>query len=434
MAQQVRNVDNIIIGVDAALSASGTIASLNTGEVGAFSPDGRRVVQAGAVAGLEINTADVTEYFLVKGGTTPLQISDVIKVSDTKEISVGLAAAATEQHDTIGYDGTSGSLEAINNNLYLVRMYIQELLTSSTDGRTIKHFQYKSDASAQQYEVALGLVKSAINNFSKEATQYVAFKALCSEALTAGNDFDNAISWSKGGKTIQCTTNVQYGGGTNVVVGDFIRLATSDVATALTDDVYRVEQVSGLVLTVDRPIQITAYTDTGNNNAGNEVITAAEGLAANWGIDMLGLPLSFSVGKFFYKKARWVVGLDNFGTSSSANVAKATKGSGTYEEIAETEWFLAGFEGETYRMGEPAIYNFVGVAQNNPYSVLNIVFEDKSLVGFDNNISPKKLTIAVPDNAGGGSCSAWADYGTADSLAEVLEDLGPTGTDLSSLT
>jgi len=432
MAQQVRNVDNIIIGVDADLSALGTIASLNTGEVGAFSPDGRRVVQAGAVAGLEINTADVTEYFLVKGGTTPLQISDVIKVSDTKEISVGLAAAATEQHDTIGYDGTSGSLEALNNNLYLVRMYIQELLTSSTDGRTIKHFQYKSDASATQAEIAIGLAGSAIRNFSKEATQYVAFKALVSSAVVVGNDFNNALSWAKGSKTFQCATAV-YGGGT-AVVGDYIRLAASDATVVLTDDTYKITAISGTTITVDRPIQVAAYTDTGNNNAGNEVIPAATGNAANWGIDMLGLPLSFSVGKFFYKKARWVVGLENFGTSSSANVAKATKGSGTYEEIAETEWFLAGFEGETYRMGEPAIYNFVGVAQNNPYSVINIVFEDKSLVGFDNNISPKKLTIAVPDNAGGGSCSAWADYGTADSLAEVLEDLGPTGTDLSSLT
>ena len=394
MTQQVRNVTNIVInGASVALTGSTVgVNGLNAGEIACFNADGSRIN--------DTNAATTTSFFVARGDDKGqgYWMSDLITVANmTPTTSAKFPVAAIEQHDTIGYNGTSGSLEAINNNLYLVRMYIQELLTSSSDGSVIKHFQYKSDASAIQAEIAIGLVGSAIRNFSKEATQYVAFKALVSSAVVVGNDFNNALSWAKGAKTFECASAV-YGGGT-AAVGDYIRLAASDATVVLTDDTYKITAISGTTITVDRPIQVAAYTDTGNNNAGNEVITAAVGNAANWGIDMLGQPLAYSVGKFFYKVARWVVGLENFGTSSSANAAKASQGTGAGKEIADMEWFMAGFEGETYRMGEPAIYNFQGVADSSLlYTVYSISFQDVSLVGFENNISPKLLQIAIPSS------------------------------------
>jgi hypothetical protein len=422
MAQQVRNVTNIIVNGPAAIALStGGVDTLNAGEVGAFNADGTRI-NAG-------NVGAATSFFLARGddkgqgyyATDTVVIADIVSSDATGPLT---ANAPSEQQDSIGYDGTSGSLEAISNNLYLVRLYIQELLTSSTDGATIKHFQYKSDASAIQAEIAIGLTGSAINNFSKEATEYITFKALVSSAVVVGNDFDNAISWVKGSKSIQCTTNVQYGGGTAALVGDYIRLHASDATVVLTDDTYKITAISGTVITVDRPIQVTAYTDTGNNNAGNEVITAATGNAADWGVDLQGQALAYSVGKFFYKMARWVVGMENFGTSTSASVSAASKGQGDGKDIADLEWFCSGFEGETYRMGEPAIYNFVGTADSTlDYAMFSVTWNDTSLVGFQNEVSPKMLVVAIPTTRQAGTGTAANAISTGGGLGNMLNTL-----------
>ena len=117
--------------------------------------------------------------------------------------------AATEQQDSIGYNGTSGSIEAINNNLYLVSIYVQEYLTSSTDGRKIKHFQYHSDATATQAEIAIGSSQEVeFNNWSKEARTIHHYLVHCvmmlgaTEAngmltgtLTATSGIQDSISW-----------------------------------------------------------------------------------------------------------------------------------------------------------------------------------------------------------------------------------------------
>jgi len=421
MAQQVRNVTNIIINDRVAALSAGSVDTLNAGEIGVFAADGTRMTTVAA--------ATATSFFLARGSTTGSADgywkSDLINVADlTPATTVAVPVAAAEQHDTIGYDGTSGSLEAINNNLYLVTIYVQELLTSSTDGRYIKHFQYKSDASATQAEIAIGLAGSAIQNFSKEAEQYIAFKALCSSAVTAANDFVNDITLVKGSKVVSVATAVTWGpGATTLAVGDFVRMGAAGAGTALTDDVYRVTAVdtTNLNFTVDRPMQVASQVlAAGTSDA--EVITGALGAAADWGIDMLGLPLTYSVGKFFYNKARWVVGIKDFGTSTSANVAMASKGVGDGQEISDTEWFCAGFEGEYFRMGEPAIYNFSGVAvTTETYAMIGISFQDKSLVGFTDNISPKLLLAAIPTDIGGGNTPANAVTGTANSLTAVLD-------------
>jgi len=384
MAQQVRNVDYTLAGAVTA-NVGTTPSNLDDGEIRVFPASGTM----GAL------TAGDSFFIACGNGTTTAGARFISQVIDPAKVSIATRrhnTPAIEQQDSIGYDGTSGSLEALNNNLYLVRMYIQEMLTSSSDGAVIKHFQYKSDASAIQSEIALGLAKSAINNFSKEATEYVTFKALVSSAVVVGNDFNNALSWAKGSKTFQCASAV-YGGGT-AVVGDYIRLHASDATVVLTDDTYKITAISGTTITVDRPIQVAAYTDTGNNNAGNEVITAAVGDAANWGVDLQGQPLDYSIGKLFYKQARWVLGLEDFGTSTSAQPASAFGGVGVYREAADAEWFCAGFEGEPYRMGEPAIHNYVSKASAAAtYDVFSIRWIEDSVVSFQGEVSPMQITI-----------------------------------------
>ena len=101
---------------------------------------------------LELMVQATTSFFLARGNDKGqgYYTTDLITKADIVSSNANVPMTATiptEQHDTIGFNGTSGSLEAINNNLYFVRMYIQSLLTSSSDGAVIKHFQFKSVAS-----------------------------------------------------------------------------------------------------------------------------------------------------------------------------------------------------------------------------------------------------------------------------------------------
>jgi uncharacterized protein YkvS len=379
-ARQQRNVQYLALGNSAAaLSASTDIDGLNAGEVAVFTPEGVRLSDA---LGLPANV----ERFIVvtDRGSEPNLVSDVIEVSKIKNVSSAAADGATEQRDVIGYNGTSGAIEEINDNLYMVDLYIQEYLTSNTDGRYIKHFQYKSDLNTTQDEVAIGLVGSAVHNFSREAEDYMDFKALCSDAGAASTV---AFDARKGSKAIV------YAAAPTVAIGDFVRFGT-----ATTDNVYRVEKVVGNTVTLDRCV-----TDaTGNFAIGaSEEITAAAGAAADWGIVMEGKPLSFRIGKEFYKKVRWEYSLNNFGSTNSQREAIAYEGVGTYEQIAELEWFVQGHEGEFFRMGEPGIYDArKDVEAGETYNQADVTFTEESVVGFQANVSPKQLSIAVPAGAG----------------------------------
>jgi hypothetical protein len=400
MSRQMRNQDLVVIGKQVALTASATINTLADGEVRFFTPGGVFITGANDTAGID--------FIIVVGGANskPRFVSEPIKSSIITATSTNYAAA-TQQSTYLGYNGSTGSITATDENLYMVSIYQEDYLRSSHDGRYMKHFQYKSDASATQAEIAIGLAGSAIDNFSREPKNtsgdpFLKFKAVCSEAVTAGNDFDNAISWVKGGRTILCTTNVQYGGGTAAVVGDFIRLATSEATTVLTDDVYKIVGISSLTITVDRPIQVAAYTDTGNNSTGNEVLTAAEGAAANWGVYFNGQAQDHVNGKEFDKIVRYNYRISLFGTTTVTDVA-AVAAVGSIAQVKDHEWFSKGNEGEIYRVGEPAIHTFASdvVVTSGGYNITTITWTDSHVVGFQNNHSPKQITIYSPDAAAG---------------------------------
>lgn len=377
---QSRNVEYLCLGktVSSQPGNDEAISELAEGEIGIFS-----------VGGVRRDTSDTDgNFIIVVGGANskPAFVSEAIKASSVKAISTAAATAATEQKDSIGYNGTSGSIATLTaSNLYMVDVMVQELLTSNTDGRYIKHFQWKSGSTAPtQADVAAGLLKSAINNFSREAEDYMSFEMLLSDAGVATTGTVDVVNGS-----LSAVASVPG----DFEVGGYFR-----AGTATTDPVYKVAGISGTTLTLDSPYQGTS---------GQLAIAAAEGItsalagAANAGLTLEGAPLEFTVGKLHYKQVSWELVLKDFGSTVSVREANADKGMGTYKEVSEKEWFLKGFEGEGYRMGEPTIYSFAGKADSTKeYDITTIVFEDSSLVGFQNEVSPKQISIASPDDNG----------------------------------
>lgn len=408
---QIKNAQEIFIGANVAALSTGVVP--NDGEIIVLDEQGARVTTASAA------TTDKFKLVLGRAGQNPL-FSDLIEVSSISNVNSAAGAARVNQVTSIGFDGTSGSIDVVANNLYYIRLYVQELLSAESDGQKIKHGVFKSVSSSGQADISLGLTSSLINNFLREAEKFITFKAICSEALAAAFDFDETVSVVKGSTKIQnADATPTYNTGTSPVVGDFVRIgATATGAVSLTSDVYKIVAISGGEMTLDRPVQVEGG-DRVTGSSYTQVIPAAAGNLADWGVVLTGADLSFGYPDYKYKIARWETQLENFGSTLLGEVA-GSPGVGTYESIASLEHFLKGFQGEIYRMGAPNIYQPILVADpavaGGAYQVITFKHQNSIVTGsFTNEVSPKQVIVAIPETA-----PAFAVTATGNSLGAVL--------------
>jgi hypothetical protein len=387
---QIKNSNVVLVGIGTSTTPpASSIADLAEGQIGVFQVDG--------LAGTAI-AADAKFVIAIGGSASkPAFVSEAIDPADVVAAKTRGLEVAVEQQDSIGFNGTSGSLATLTaDNLYMVDVLVQELLTSNTDGRYIKHFQYKSGASAPtQAELASGLALSAYNNFKREAEEWIAVDVL----MAAGSDVAlgtgvNNVTFVKGSTSVAADDVDDATANAAFAVGDYIR-----VGTAATDEVYKITAIDATnnVFTIDRPFVAATQTiaDTGLKR-----IAAASVAALNCGILMTGQALSFVVGKEQYKKVRWELVLKDFGSTASVREANADAGIGTYEQAAEAEWFAMGQLGEYHRMGEPTIHPAsLNAASGVTYDITTISFRDNSVVGLSPTVSEKAITIYTPNGA-----------------------------------
>ncbi len=413
MSRQTRNQDLVVVGKTLATmtAAPASMNALADGEVRLYTPEGV-LIDSGNVA------ANMT-FTVVMGGPNgkPKFVSEPINGAIVNYVAKGGAAGA-EQLDYIGFNGTSGSIDEIDNNLYMVSAYVEDYLTSSHDGRYIKHFQFKSKTlGAIQPEIALGLAKSGQENWSREAKNvngdsFMGFKAICDEAIVAEA---NTIDIVKGSNTILA------GGALTAVVNDFIRIGNA--ASALTDSVYKVVSISGLVYTLDRKVEETTRLAAPTTDV--SIITAALGAAADWGVAVNANVKDHVTGKEFYKKNRFTLILgEDFGSTTITKDTLASRGIGVIEDVRDHEWFSAGNEGEIYRMGEPVIHNFVSNVNisSGEFDTATLQWTDGHLVGFQDEMSPKLITIYAQDSTSDYMTDAvgGAGNGTSAMLAAIV--------------
>lgn len=387
---QSKNSSVVLVGIGTSTTPpAATISDLAEGQVGVFPATG--------VAGVAI-AADA-KFVIAIGGTAskPVFVSEAIDPADVVVAKARGLEVATQQSDSIGFNGTSGSLATLTaDNLYMVDVLVQELLTSNTDGRYIKHFQYKSGTTAPtQAELASGLALSAFNNFKRDAENWAAVDVLMAAGsdVALGTGVDN-ITFVKGSVSVSATNVDDATTNAAFAVGDYIR-----VGTGATDEVYKITAIDATnnVFTLDRPF--VAATQTLADTACKR-IAAASVAALNCGILITGQALSFVVGKEQYKQVSWELALKDFGTTASVRESNPYGGIGTYEQAAEAEWFAMGQLGEYYRMGEPTLHRAVlNAVSGVTYDVTTIHFRDNTVVGFNNEVSEKMITIYTPNGA-----------------------------------
>ena len=146
-----RDVENLFVG-GAAAQSSGGIDTLNDGEIGIFTPQGVRMTEVAAATGVD--------FIVVQGrstGENPI-ISQVLNSNINEKANKKEAVAKSEKVDFIGFDGSTGSIDAVNDNFYRIRLHMDQSITSNHGGIYIKNGFYESDGSATQEEIALGLI------------------------------------------------------------------------------------------------------------------------------------------------------------------------------------------------------------------------------------------------------------------------------------
>ena len=421
-----KDVMNIMVGRDvgakSTANATGTAIAayddLKDGEIVITNP--HNVV----VGATEILTDDlIAKYgfkFIVRKGTK-LDHSDLIKADNIRSANAIADSAAAAQLSYIGYNGSSGAIVANDSVPYIPRFTLRWQDRTGQGQQTILDGVFKSGASAKASDITIGLVKSLDNKFSRaNYTEPIVVNAICNVAVAAANDFSHDVTVVQGAKVITIGTDLTYGGGT-AAVGDYVRFApTLNGTLALISSVYEIKAVSGLNLTLDRPVKepTGTWTDVGD---GNQVIPAATGDAANWGIKATGQAQQFTAGKWRHKVCQFEIGLnDSFGTTTITYDTAATKGIGTTASIGELEWELKGNVGKVYA-GDVFQNTFTLVADHTAstamYDQISISwFDDKPTNAVDVSNSAKQLILAA--------VTGFSNDEPFDLIADAIEALG----------
>lgn len=119
----------------------------------------------------------------------------------------------------------------------------------------------------------------------------------------------------------------------------------------------------------------------------------------SWGLKLSGESQTFTVGKLQNTITSFEVSLSGFGTTTTTVDQTPDRGNGTFEQIAELEYFAQGFDGIIDRVGDSSPTLRADATSGETYDVISI---EHFLVSDNNTVSgsrpAKRLEmIAVPD-------------------------------------
>ena len=347
--------------------------NINSEKAGMFNGEPAVVNMAGVVLNASIASTLVPNFRIaVKLADGDLKFSDTINAKMVKKVTVQKYVAGTNQVDYIGYNGTTGSIDVLDNNVYKVN--ITYLGTDSFDAsrRTIKHGVYKSDAAATQSEIAAGLTNSLITNFSREGvklrfnTDLIKFERINSGAQA------NALGTAKAALTNGSKAVVFSEDMTSLVTaGTILRFGTSNAKTAPCYVVASHNSGSGAarIYFLDIPYQGTTTSDL----SAAFVESVTEG---NWGIKMTGAELPYEAFRFGYTKSTWTFGLDGFGSTIKTNTTAMTLGSGEGKAVNELESKISTNRGNAYLNAVAVKYPTLESSTSGTYAVIHIQYTD----------------------------------------------------------
>jgi len=332
------NTIKVLIGKDINTTATPSIDPHSA----SYIADGEIVILTSASTGgpEEVNPATAADRdyirFVQRSGDT-LNYSPRIKVANLLKTTAKVSAAPVDQVDYIGYNTTSGSIEEINNNQYLLHItyrHDDKIWSEQLNKRT---YCYYSDSSTTQGEIASNFVKQ-INMDGYTAISAVMVNDSIGAALTTTGQ--NVVV-NNGSDLITFAGDVSA----TVTAGSYLKIG----GTASTTPVYKVKSIAagGLLVTLDTKYQGASGTVL---NASVNVCNAILYV----GIKLSGLPITYKPkGIAPYNRVVFETAIANFGSTVITNATAMTWGTGVYEQVADMEWFALGGDGIRNFMWHP---------------------------------------------------------------------------------
>lgn len=354
--------------------------------------------------------------FCQRSGTS-LLYSPYIDRSLIVSAHTRVGTAPVQQISYIGYNGSSGSIQAINSNVYMIRILLKGQTKEFGNKQILKFASYKSDSAATQQEVAQGLLDNLIANFADETLVSLKFYMRNAAALNSGDDFDGNFIVVNGTKTATAASSGQYNS-TDIAVGDYVRIgATTTTAVAVaTSNVYRIMSITGTTtktITFDRNIEEASGTyATGSNYT--QVIPAAS--LGNFGIKIVGQANPFQVGKWKYFVTEFEIQLQDCGTTTVTYDTAAVQGVNYGAQIQEEQYLLQGNWGNKYRADEWAPSFINDAVATTTYQTANIRYrlDGGEQLGF-RVTSPAEVMIAFASQSPYTHANTFLGYLQADS-------------------
>lgn len=391
-----KDIQLLFVGASAT-ATTGAIDAMNDGEIGIFTPSGKRIT--------ELTAATEDKFIIVKktpNGGVPL-LSSIINKADIKSLTRKLYVPAVNQVQTVGYDGTNGSIDTINDNEYKLTISFREGLTSNHGGLYLKHGFYASDINATEYEIGTNLLANLKANFSKEAEELVNISMYCNDAgvATAGT-----VDVVKGSKYMNASVPADF------AVGGLVRLGLNT-----TDPCYKVVSIVGN--TIELGCKVGEATQQFAIAAAMGV-TLALAEAASFGVSITAVPSAHVVGKMHgnLQPLLFDVTVSGFGVTPNVATAAGTAGNGTQKQIQELEWFCQGNEGDFHRIGEPNLITARTEASGN-YDMIDIQITELYTGSITTGPIHKAYTIVLPE----AGAINYAIAATDDDITDVLEVL-----------
>jgi len=351
---------------------------------------------------------------------TGLYSSPTLNYDNITFYKVTAHASKVQKVIYVGFNGTSGCLE--NNSFlagqqYEIRVKKLDLIDHYEDTyNTHKLFSYYNESvSTAQSTIARKLVKNGVNNFYNDIDGFVKVEMVTNSATTAASA---AVDFIEGSK-------VAIAAGTHgIVAGKFIKVNTTET--------YYVTSVNGNSIYLEVPYQGTSCTCTPT------IVTTAT--IGDWGIKLSGNEKIFDAenNKFTYNVTDFDIVIPGFTDTPITYASYASLGNGEWEEVAQMEWEVQDYDGQTSHTDHLMPSRKRYFEQGIDYDILVIKgFDDSTtqISGTPKSLFTVYVAIPVTNTQGDDSGANPTNMGVATALDTWLTaNTSTTYTEASNLT
>ena len=391
------NVTHIVVGKDVAILNAASRDTIAVGQIGVFK-NGSQLATTSALSAGDIFTVSYKDVTGKIVNTPHVPYSNIYAKSATNYV------APAQKKVYVGYNGTTGSISVKNSENYILRVVLKDNTKAFFEHPLYEYATFESDSDATQKEIAEGILASAIKNFTSVKPNKVTVVQpgmIVSTAVDTNNGFVGNATVVKDTNSFTVLSSGQYNTDKDLAVGDYVRIGAVGLGTAVTSEVYKVIGISGTTtktVLVDRPIKEASGTYAAATSD-IEVLPVAGHAAANYGISLTGVALPFEAGIYKYQVLDFEAILnEGFGASLVTVATAATKGVGSYNEVAELEWFLKGNRGEAYRTADWPVNKPLNAIAGKTYDVIVLNYFQNENQGIDRKIAQNGTILIVTED------------------------------------